>query len=268
MRYLKVGMQGPDVLAWETFLRGRPDCGDFYIDGIFDYDTKRETQRFQESMGFTGDDVDGVVGNLTLGRAAGMGFRLAQDDGIDEGSPNWPVKPDDVVPLNSVDREKLFGKFAFVAAPSPGNAEAIRITDGWSRDNIVTIEVPQLKGLLGAMPSGKVQFHAKGAKQLQDLFAAWEKAGLKDLILSWGGSWVPRFVRGSKTSLSNHAWGTAFDINVPWNMLGTVPTLKGKKGSVRELVGIAIEHGFYWGGWGWNDPNRADGMHFELRKIV
>lgn len=90
-----------------------------------------------------------------------------------------------------------------------------------------------------------------------------DDAGLGDRVLSFAGSWVPRFVRGSTTNLSNHAYGSAIDINVPWNQLSTVPALKGKRGSVRELVPIANECGLYWGG----HFNRADGMHFELARV-
>ena len=61
--------------------------------------------------------------------------------------------------------------------------------------------------------------------------------------------------------LSNHAFGTAFDINVPFNPLGARPALIGKQGSVRELVPIANEHGFFWGG---HFGKRPDGMHFEV----
>ena len=74
---------------------------------------------------------------------------------------------------------------------------------------------------------------------------------------------MPRFVRGSRTILSNHSFGTAFDINVPWNLLGSVPALVGQKGSVRELVPIANQNGFYWGG---HFP-RKDGMHFSIAKL-
>ena len=59
--------------------------------------------------------------------------------------------------------------------------------------------------------------------------------------------------------------GTAFDINVAWNGLGVQPALLGQKGSVRELVEIAFEHGFIWGGW---FTNRPDGMHFEAYKVL
>jgi hypothetical protein len=84
------------------------------------------------------------------------------------------------------------------------------------------------------------------------------------LILTFDGSYVARFVRGSTSVLSNHSFGTAFDINVTWNRLGVVPALVGQKGSVRELVGIANDNGFYWGG----HFTRLDGMHFEIAKLL
>ena len=71
-------------------------------------------------------------------------------------------------------------------------------------------------------------------------------------------------VRGSRQTLSNHAFGSAFDINAAWNGLGVIPPLVGQKGSVRELVALANENGFYWGG---HFPRR-DGMHFEIAKIL
>ena len=82
-----------------------------------------------------------------------------------------------------------------------------------------------------------------------------------DRVLTWDGSFAPRFVRGSRTVLSNHAFGTAFDINAALNPRGTRPLLVGKKGSVRELVTIANDHGFYWGG---HFVAKPDGMHFEI----
>jgi hypothetical protein len=46
--------------------------------------------------------------------------------------------------------------------------------------------------------------------------------------------------------------------------LNKIPALVGQKGSVREIVPIANEFGFYWGG----HFTRKDGMHFEIAKIV
>jgi hypothetical protein len=100
--------------------------------------------------------------------------------------------------------------------------------------------------------------------QVQMLFRAWEDAGLRNRLLTWAGGFVPRFVRGSRTTLSNHAWGTAFDVNVAWNARGAMPALRGEKGSVRELVPIANDFGFYWGG----HFSRRDGMHFEAARVL
>jgi hypothetical protein len=67
------------------------------------------------------------------------------------------------------------------------------------------------------------------------------------------------------SKLSNHAFGSAFDINAKWNPLGHTPALVGKEGAVRKLVPIANDYGFYWGG---HFTSRKDGMHFEVAKIL
>lgn len=261
MRTLYVGLTGDDVRAWEHFLLGINPTSQVVVDGKFDAVTKAETQRFQSFVGFTGRDVDGVVGPATMGKAMGIGFDPLQDSRPDESGPNWPA-PGVEGPLTGADRNKLFGTFAYKAAGTASNPEAIVITDGWAANNIVLADVPQLKGIAG---NGRVSLHKLIVPQVQRTFARWEQEGLMGNVLTWGGSWAPRFIRGSRTYLSNHAWGTAFDINVQWNMLGTRPALKGAKGSVRELVQIAYENGWYWGGW---FKGRSDGMHFECFKIL
>ena len=59
--------------------------------------------------------------------------------------------------------------------------------------------------------------------------------------------------------------GTAFDINERWNNLGDPPARLGAQGSVREMVQIANQHGFHWGG---HYDGRKDGMHFELARLL
>ena len=49
------------------------------------------------------------------------------------------------------------------------------------------------------------------------------------------------------------------------NGLGKKPAMIGEIGCVRELVPIANECGFYWGG---HFDKRKDGMHFEIAKII
>jgi hypothetical protein len=259
MKTLRKGDQGISVLSWETFLTGQGYYA-VVVDGVFDESTVAATMAFQRGQGLT---ADGVVGPRTYAAALNLGYPGVDDAAVDEASPNWPSKPSGVAPLNQPGREALFGKFAYVPAPSQANPEGIRITDGWASENIVQVEIPQLVDVRGA--NGKVAFHAKAAGQLQALWQAWDDADLLDLVLSWEGSWVPRFIRGSRTVLSNHAWGTAFDVNAAWNPLGAVPALVGRRGSVRKLVELANEHGFYWGGW---FSGRPDGMHFEVARIL
>lgn len=134
------------------------------------------------------------------------------------------------------------------------------ITDNWESLNIITVSIPQLINIKG---NDRVRCHKLVANQLVKLWQDWEDAQLINLVFTWGGSFVPRFVRGSRRTLSNHAFGSAFDINVAWNSLGAVPALVGQKGSVRELVTIANDNGFFWGG----HFRRLDGMHFEVARL-
>lgn len=135
----------------------------------------------------------------------------------------------------------------------------IRILGGWAQKNIVKVHIPQLAGIENAPLDCHVYFHRAGAKQLQSLFAAWERAGLLHLIKTWAGTFAPRLIRGSATQLSNHAFGSAFDINAAWNGLGKQPATGA--GTVIPLVRLANQHGFFWGG---HYNGRKDGMHFEL----
>lgn len=84
-------------------------------------------------------------------------------------------------------------------------------------------------------------------------------------MTGFGGLWVPRYVRGSTTTLSNHAWGTAFDINVSANYLWHLPAFPGENGSLFKLIPVAQDYGFGWGG---HYRGRLDGMHFEALRVL
>jgi hypothetical protein len=155
----------------------------------------------------------------------------------------------------------LFGRYEYVWAPQPGNPEAIRILGNWERDNIIEVPIPQLRKALGDKAPASIRFHRLAADQLRLLWAEWEAGGLLDRVLSYGGGFVARFVRGSRSMLSNHAFGSAFDINEAYNSFGERPVSNGRKGCVRDLVPIANRCGFYWGG---HYQSRTDGMHFEI----
>jgi hypothetical protein len=258
MDTLRLGSKGEFVENWQYFLLGL----DLYagaVDGDFGPRTQASTKDFQRRQGLRDD---GIAGNQTLGRAMTLGFAVVGDSLIGVNSLEYPHPPD-FKPLGVAGRNAIFGSFPFVAAPIAGNPENITVSGDWRAKNIVTVHIPQLAGVKGATLSGKVEFHKLAAPRVQLLFKRWEDAGLLPLIVSYGGSYVPRFVRGSRTTLSPHAHGSAFDINVTWNGFGAVPARSGGQGSVRKLVPIANELGFYWGG----HFTRKDGMHFEVAKL-
>jgi hypothetical protein len=257
LKLIKINSKGADVERWEYFLRGRG----FYngeVDRLFDEETLQATIAFQKRYNL---QPDGIVGNKTYGVAMFLGFEGVVDEDRDKRSMNWPAKPSFSPLIANEQRQQVFGKFDFVHEPLPNNPENIRITGNWQKDNIVLVHVPQLIPIKG---SDKVWFHKKCAAQLIQLWKDWDDAELLHHVLTWDGAFVPRFVRGSRKTLSNHAFGSAFDINAAWNGLGITPPLVGQKGSVRELVEMANKNGFYWGG----HFDRKDGMHFEVAKIL
>lgn len=256
LKLIRINSQGPLVTSWQFFLIGQ-QLYTGVVDGNFTREVQDATIEFQRRHNL---QPDGVVGNKSYGVAMQLGFEGVVDDRSDRSGADFPKPPSFQPLVSNEERAKVFGKFSFVSQPVAGNPENIRVTDNWVGQNIVTTSIPQLINIKG---SDRVQFHKIAASQLVTLWKNWEEAGLLPLVLTWGGSYVPRFIRGSRTTLSNHSFGSAFDINVAWNQLGVVPALVGQKGSVRELVQIANHNGFYWGG----HFSRKDGMHFEVARI-
>lgn len=260
MQILRRGSEGDEVRRWQTFLVGR-ELLRGPVDGIFGPLTDRATRAFQRRARLA---VDGTVGPLTLAAALQRGFDAGfRDPQGGTSGADWPPRPIFAPLVSNAEREQVFGAFRYERVAPDG--DDIRILGDWQARNIQRVSLPQLRGTKGAPASGRVALHRLVAEQTRALFAAWEVAGLLPLLLTWEGSFAPRFVRGSSVTLSNHAWGTAFDINYEWNRLGALPALRGRKGSVRELVPLANEHGFYWGG---HFVNRADGMHFEVARVL
>lgn len=236
---LKLGTVSPEVARWQKVL-GLPQSG------IFDAATDKATRAWQTKNGL---DPDGVVGPKSLTKA-----------GLVSQTNTWyPPKPNFGSPSNE-ERTRMFGSFAYKRK----NSTDIVITDDWASKNIVKLHVPQLIGVEGFPKNGIILIHKRAAGPFMAFINEVQEKGLIDRIISWAGSFYPRFIRGSQQTLSNHSWGTAFDINAPENWLGAKPASVGKRGSLLELVPIANKHGFYWGG---HYSSRLDGMHFELARI-
>lgn len=258
LKVLRLGSTGYLVTQWQVFLRGQGYLVN--ASGTFDQATSDETIRFQRRHRL---DVDGVVGNQTLGKAALLGFEIVEYTGPES---SYPERPDFPPLVNTAERQRVFGPLEFEAAPTDSNPERIRITNDWASNNLVQVAVPQLIGIRGANARGTTGIHRKAADQFIALWAEWERQDLLELVLTYEGSYAPRFIRGaaSQQNLSNHAFATAFDINYKWNRLGVEPATVGTTGCVYPLVPVAHQFGFFWGG----HFTRRDGMHFEVAAIL
>jgi hypothetical protein len=258
-KVIKKGDRSNLVGEWQTFLRGEK----IYlgqIDNHFGNLTETATIKFQEKNKLK---ADGVVGENTYKKAIQKGFHSNEIIVSVTSNDNVPPKPNFSPITGNSNRERLFGKIEFVARPTKTNPEGILITNDFESKNIVRVELPALsKATNGSFTA--MRWHKECEYQLVKMFERFEKEKLHTHILSYAGAFYPRFIRGSRTQLSNHSWGTAFDINVAQNGLGKVPAMIGQKGCVRDLVPIANECGFYWGG----HFTRKDGMHFEIAKII
>ncbi|GAA1126078.1 M15 family metallopeptidase [Nocardioides aquiterrae] len=120
----------------------------------------------------------------------------------------------------------------------------------WVKEHIATEPVP----ILGNVTCNKLIFPQLRAA-LEDVMAQ----GLADKIHpgEYAGCYYPRFIAGT-TTLSNHAFGLALDLNVPGNQRGSAGEMD------RGVVAIFKHWGFTWGGdWKYTDP-----MHFEMNQLV
>ncbi|WP_122815941.1 M15 family metallopeptidase [Nocardioides pantholopis] len=120
----------------------------------------------------------------------------------------------------------------------------------WVSAHITTEAVP----ILGTVTCNRLIF-----PQLRAALEEVVQRGLADRIHpdEYAGCYYPRFIAGSST-LSNHAFGLALDLNVPGNGRGSVGAID------RTVVSIFKKWGFGWGGdWKWTDP-----MHFEMNALV
>ena len=129
-------------------------------------------------------------------------------------------------------------------------ARALKSTVARASPGLATETVP----ILGEVTCNRLIF-----PQLKAALAEVVSRGLADEIHpeEYAGCFYPRFIAGT-TTLSNHAFGLALDLNVPGNQRGTVGEID------RGVVAIFKKWGFSWcGDWSYTDP-----MHFEMNAIV
>jgi hypothetical protein len=272
-----------EVQRWQYFLRrlNIPQAGS--IDGQFGMKTEAGTRIFQLGAGLP---ATGKVDVRTLEQASQRGYTIVADDHYQRRAGTaFPRPPDFSSPSNAT-RNRDFTCFTFLQRPlsQRPDAEAIVIKAScngqhpdWENAHIVEFDMPQLKFARGF--NGTFRCHVKAAPLFKTLFAKWEQDDLLHLILSYEGCFVPRYKRGKAPpganghgekqssdvdKLSNHSFGSAFDINFVDNMLDSEPALCGQRGSVRELVAAANAIGIFWGG---HFGSPLDGMHFEISRL-
>lgn len=156
-----------------------------------------------------------------------------------------PKKTSPLSYISTAHRDQWYGPIRFVPAPTEYDAEAISITNDF-RKHIVRRTYPFL---------GAIDIHERAADSLARVMRDIEKKGWGKKIKRFNGSYVPRFVRGSRTNLSSHAYGTSIDINADENPQGSGPTQDQK-----DLAPIFEKHGWYWG----DRFSTRDPMHFEF----
>ncbi|GMV39880.1 MAG: hypothetical protein AMXMBFR64_15960 [Myxococcales bacterium] len=126
----------------------------------------------------------------------------------------------------------------------------------WESQNIVRVSVSDI-GLSG------MRFHKKVARQFVALFKAVSGTVIKPLTNS--GTCVARTITNNEKKLSNHALGTAIDINAAENPYNGTQAKRGAAGSVAEIADKCADFGIYWGGW---YSSKKDPMHFEAVKVL
>ena len=158
--------------------------------------------------------------------------------------------------LTDVQVKEMFGKFSWrevgrgIVAPEAG----------WVARNIVTIKSPFPLPLgKGLEKTGRIRCHGLAAERILAALEELGERGLRGLIHSFEGCYVPRHVGwDAKRPLSRHAWGMAIDVNAAEFPYGSA------KKQDKRLVEIFKRQGFLCGQKGGGLWQRTlDPMHFE-----
>lgn len=123
--------------------------------------------------------------------------------------------------------------------------------------------VPPFRMTYEGKPIQAIRFHRKASAALQaalkeiwDHYAHDQKQIDTLGISRYAGAYNPRFIRGSSSKWSNHAYGAAIDLNAEDNGFG-----KGHGTIPQPVIDAFKRQGARWGG---DYHGRTDPMHFEF----
>jgi hypothetical protein len=156
----------------------------------------------------------------------------------------------------------------FAVLAMPASAATPKSQNGWtvitssSSAKLATYKVPGTK-------HGLVLRKGDAGVLLVD-FANWYNKHVEKLSLYKAGDdygWSYRKIRGSSTTYSNHASGTAIDLNATRHPLNTTAAHSFTK---KQIAAIHTRLRHYSGviRWGGDYSGRKDPMHFEINKSV
>lgn len=129
---------------------------------------------------------------------------------------------------------------------------------------LVTIDLPYTM-YYDKQPVNRMRCHKKVAKAFlnvfNDLLLHYGEDKLNKLgITTYGGCFNYRLMRGSRTLLSKHSWGTAIDLDPNRNTLKeTSATARFARPEYKSMIDIFEKHGFASLG----RLRNYDWMHFE-----
>lgn len=149
--------------------------------------------------------------------------------------------------------------------PSDNQADLIQFygTPGPQVEAQLVKVVPPFQMYYDSKPIASIKFHKKCASALlAALTEIWDHYGHDQKkidalgISKYNGAYNPRFIRGSSTKWSNHAYGAAIDINADANGFGA-----GHGNIPQPVIDAFKRQGARWGG---DYRGRTDPMHFEF----
>jgi hypothetical protein len=267
MTTLKRGNSGPEVESLQSFLNNFVEP-DILTDGSFGEGTESavraaQAEAIRRGLKIGSAKPDGVVGPMTAGAFQQMGWQRFEPSKVD---PNF-AKPNHYTALTTADKITKFGIPGTPSDPPVPGGPIMASPEFKAR--LVTVDMRDYMTLPDGFQS-VLTLNARVKDQWVALFNDIESAGHSGDLISCGGSYVPRYVRGSTKTFSSHAFATAIDLNAPQNWLGATPAREGEPGYIGRVVALAKKYYIYSGIW----FTRIDGMHLEstrtddeLRKI-
>lgn len=218
------------------------------------YNRKGYLDIVKEFQEFKGLVIDGIIGPKTLNSLL-----------------NELTKYENIKYMSDWEAYATYGDIGNYSL-DPNDNRKLKCSLEYKRNEIVELELPDYLIVYTGAKKKTIQIHKKIKDKLNNVFEEIYENNLWNKIISFGGTFVPRFKGWRDMSnmdekiwykyMSRHTFGIAIDLNIRHNGYGQFPSLYGEEGCLLDIVPIFARHGFYWGGW--FSPKYYDGMHFEL----